>query len=168
MKKMLTIVLATICVMGGGVWGTEHVIRQHMANQVVNILDNSSTESQINQLVGSVKNPAGSKGNGSTPVAPVTVSKTTGQGGRDNSSPVSASGIAAGLPSRPVFTSRAQVMQYAMSHFTSSEITHYTYLYFQRGSLSQSEKSNIKAQILSHFTPQELQTMLATVHKYQN
>ncbi|MCL6454242.1 MAG: hypothetical protein K6T78_11580 [Alicyclobacillus sp.] len=56
----------------------------------------------------------------------------------------------------PTFTSRQQLIDYAMSHFTASEIAHYMTEYLHRSSLTEAQKTAIKEQILSHFTPAEI------------
>jgi hypothetical protein len=66
----------------------------------------------------------------------------------------------------PIFTSREQVIAFAESHFTQSEILHYLELYEHRGSLTKAEKDEIKREILSHFTSAEIQAMAAALKKY--
>lgn len=189
MKKLIPISIVVLCLVGGGIWTAEHMVRQKVANQVVDILNNPSTEQQINQLVNgaassskaaesSLNKKSGTKGTPSQSEASghsagsdsgSTTGSTAGsaaaKGSGSNAGSSSTGGNSAGSSSTPDFTSRQQVVQYAMSHFTQSEIAHYTYLYLHRSSLRSSEKAAIKAQILSRFTPQELQAMESAVHK---
>jgi hypothetical protein len=81
-------------------------------------------------------------------------SKTAGDNGSSNHESI------------PIFTSREQIIAFAESHFTKSEILHYLELYEHRGSLTKAEKDEIKREILSHFTPAEIQAMAAAMKKY--
>lgn len=90
--------------------------------------------------------------NASSPATSRGVSNKTTQAGRS-------SGV-------PTFTSRAQVVQFAMSRFSESEIAHFAQQYAQRQQLSQSQKDQIKAEILSDFSPAELAAMESAAAKY--
>ncbi|CAM3783582.1 hypothetical protein [Alicyclobacillus pomorum] len=97
----------------------------------------------------------------------------SGVGGRNAAGRVQGTGSAKSTSgnndsneSIPIFTSRAQIIAYAESHFTQSEILHYLELYERRGSLTKAEKDEIKREILSHFTPAEIQAMAAALKKY--
>lgn len=67
----------------------------------------------------------------------------------------------------PVFTSRQQIVQFAMSRFTQGEIAHYIKLYAERSTLTRQQKDQIKAEVLSHFTPAEIQDMEVAAQKYK-
>ncbi|WP_067617946.1 hypothetical protein [Alicyclobacillus acidiphilus] len=94
------------------------------------------------------------------------------QGGGDSSKPGASTGSAAGNPGAngesgsgandsdvPKFTSEQQVIQYAMSHFTTQQLLYFAQAYANRGKLTTAQKDAIKQQILSQFTPQEIQAM---------
>lgn len=186
MKKFTVIAVIGLCAVGGVLWEAEHIARQHMVNQVVTILSNSSTEKQINQLanhilgpgVGQTANPASSapkshnQSSISTTSSPITNSSASSKLSFGHQTKTLDGAKNTGVNNSKTdssidFTSRQQVAQFAMSHFTQSEIANYTYLYLHRNSLSEKKKAAIKAQILSHFTPQELQAMINALHRYQ-
>ena len=66
----------------------------------------------------------------------------------------------------PDFTSRQQVINYTLSHFTTAQILHFAFLYLHRASLSAAQIQKIKNEILSHFTPAELLAMQKALQKY--
>ncbi|MCY0892172.1 MAG: hypothetical protein OWR52_01500 [Acidibacillus sp.] len=65
------------------------------------------------------------------------------------------------------FTSRQQVISFAISKFTPEQVAYYTNMYMERSTLSPAVKMSIKAQILSHFTPNEIQSMIAALQRFQ-
>jgi len=105
---------------------------------------------------------AGSTGSGSSG------GDSAGNVGNPNSQSGQASSgtSASGGSSAPVFTSRQQIVTYAMSQFTHAEIVNYMTLYLNRKSLTAQQKLSIKEQILSHFTPAEIKDMAAAASKY--
>lgn len=72
-----------------------------------------------------------------------------------------------GQSAAPTFTSRQQVINYAMNKFTTAQISKYAYEYAHRSALTQAEKNQIKADILSRFTPAEIAAMRAAADKYK-
>ena len=88
---------------------------------------------------------------------------SNGQGGQGAVQTSQANGSASGVPN---FTSRQQLIQFAMSRFTTAQIAHYIQLYAERASLSEQQKAQIKQQILSHFTPAEIQAMAAAAKRF--
>lgn len=72
-------------------------------------------------------------------------------------------GSASGVPD---FTSRQQLIRFAMSRFTKVQIAHYIQLYAERASLSEQQKTQIKQQILSHFTSAQIKAMAAAAKRF--
>lgn len=66
----------------------------------------------------------------------------------------------------PVFTSREDIINYAMSKFTPSELAQYAEDYANRKSLTSEQKAQLEQQILSHFTAQEISAMQSAAQKY--
>lgn len=187
-KNTIMASVVVVGVLGIGGWYADHRIKQAMANQVVAILNSPSAQKDIANLAQSVhipqqvsgliptsKNSAPSAGTSSSRGAgaasnamkPAPNSAQSSQNAQ--SAPGSASGSAAARTqsaSAPVFTSRQQVVNYAMSHFTHAEIVNYLQLYMNRATLTEQQKAQIKMQILSHFTPSEIQAMEAAAAKY--
>jgi arsenate reductase-like glutaredoxin family protein len=202
MKKwIIGSAIGVVVIVGGGAWYAYHTVQEKIGEQVVAILKDPATQSEINKIIANLPQNVNSSVQKSTSNAmtrnssisneiirnnslsnaitrnnsissPIT-SSSVGAVGSSSTDSVRGAGSAKSLESNndsnesiPTFTSREQVIAYAESHFTESEILHYLELYEQRGSLTQAEKDEIKKEILSHFTPAEIQAMEAALKKY--
>lgn len=174
-----------IVVIAGGVEYVNHRVKEAVGNQVVSILRDPSTQREIAQYLhhsslqigsqllagssggarASAHHPTDAKaskspqGNTDTSTAGVTSSSTQPPSSGKTSTQTPTPDKSVPTQAGPVFTSRQQLIDFAMSHFSEAEIAHYAQLYSQRKALSASEKAAIKAQILSHFTSNELAAM---------
>ena len=212
MKKwIIGSAIGVVVIVGGGAWYAYHTVQEKIGEQVVAILKDPATQSEINKIIANLPQKAGSsvqksisnamtrnssisnatlrnnsmssamKGNnslssamtGNNSLSSAITSNSVGAAGSSSTDSVKGAGSAKSLDSNndsnesiPTFTSREQVIAYAESHFTESEILHYFELYEERGSLTQAEKDEIKKEILSHFTPAEIQAMEAALEKY--
>ena len=109
------------------------------------------------------RNQGGQGAAGSQSTSSSSQSTSNNQGGQGAVQTVQGNGSASGVPN---FTSRQQLIQFAMSRFTKVQIAHYIQLYAERASLSEQQKAQIKQQILSHFTPAEIQAMAAAAKRF--
>ncbi|QSO51145.1 hypothetical protein JZ785_20155 [Alicyclobacillus curvatus] len=113
------------------------------------------------------KNPSGASGQGSgtqSSTSSTGQQSNHGQGGQA-SGHAGQGQTSTGASGAPTFTSRQQLIQFAMSRFTTSQIANYVRLYAERASLSPQQKAQIKQQILSHFSATEIQDMAAAAKR---
>ncbi len=68
-------------------------------------------------------------------------------------------GYTSGAATVPVFSSRQQVINFALSRFTQAQILQYAYLYAHRSSLTSAQKQQIKDQVMANFSPSQLAAM---------
>lgn len=141
-------------------------------SSIANILGTSGVSNSVEQ--GSPKNAgyetnstgaaAGSE-NSTGAASTGTSSGSSSTGGASSGTPDSSqqggSGSSQGGASTPPpqFTSRQQLVNYAMSHFTKAQIARYMSLYLHKDTLTTAQKNQIKRDILAHFTPSEIQDM---------
>lgn len=185
-KKLILSGVSLAVAIGAGAWYVNYRVQQSIANQIVATLGSTVTNSTISKLEQGIQIP-GSASSGSKPntsslaTGNQTQTKnpgTTAGSSQASSTPPSAAPInSVSNPGQstnsqkppssvPVFTSRQQIISYAMSHFTRSEILYYMKMYIHRSSLTAQQKTQIKEQILSHFTPGEIQAMKLAAAKY--
>lgn len=129
----------------------------------------SGTSGGSNPPSNSHSSSQGTAGQGSGSPSTSTSGQTSqGQGGQASAQGSSGQGQGnTGASGVPNFTSRQQLIQFAMSRFTTSQIANYVRLYAERASLSPQYKAQIKEQILSHFTPAQIQAMAAAAREYK-
>ncbi|MCF8566819.1 hypothetical protein LLE49_19030 [Alicyclobacillus tolerans] len=164
------------------------IVDSPTAQQEINKIVKHQSQQQIHQTLSNIEKQAASKipsvKVGSQPVLQnsTTGNQTAGavnsgtgsdEGSIGGNAPSSAPVSSSGTPSpssgdTPTFSSRQQVIDYAMSHFTAQEIAHYMYLYLHRSTLTSLQKDAIKQQILSHFTPAQIAAMAAAAKKYSS
>jgi len=193
-KKLLVSGITVVAILGATASYADYAVKRALSNQVVAMLDSSTTKSEIAQLEQSVQVPAipPTLGSGTSmtnsqtqvsgaailgvesPVGSSSTSSLVSTGattGSTTQSPRSSGSSSSGspsssAPSAPLFSSRQQVVNYAMSHFTQGEIVHFMTLYMNRSELTVAEKQQIKRQILSHFTAGEIQAMASAATKF--
>ena len=189
-KLYATVGIVVVLGAAGG-WYANHLITERVGNQVVTMLTDPSVQNEIAGLGNSV-NIGGTSSVNSAPSNSSTTSQKSGaargsqgvksttsasseNGNSSDANPSGSSGSATSSPIAqptsspgvPQFTSRQQLIQFAMSRFTKQQIASYLKMYMNRSSLSEQQKASIKAQILSHFTPAEIRAMEVAAKKYQ-
>ena len=107
--------------------------------------------------------PGGQEAANSSSTSPSAQATSRNQGGQEAVQTGQGNGSASGVPN---FTSRQQLIRFAMSRFTKAQIAHYIQLYAERASLTEQQKAQIKQQILSHFTPAQIKAMAAAAKRF--
>jgi hypothetical protein len=192
MKKwIIGSAIGVVVIVGEGAWYAYHTVQEKIGEQMVSILKDPATQNEINKIIANLPQNVNSSvqksiSNAMTKNSSISdatlrnnsisspiISNSVGAATSSSTDSVKGAGSAKSLDSNndsnesiPTFTSRDQVIAYAESHFTESEILHYLELYENRGSLTQAQKDEIKKEILSHFTPAEIQAMEAALKKY--
>lgn len=193
-KKLLVGTITVVTLLGAGLAYADYAVKRVLSNQVVAMLNSSTTTSEIAKLAQgvqvsaipstqtslSVANATGAPGSSASGVDSPGGSNSTsslgamGASTQSTQSPISSESVgfspagsaSANASSGTVFTSRQQVVNYAMSHFTQGEIVHFLTLYMNRSELTVAQKQEIRRQILSHFTADEIQAMAAAAAKF--
>jgi len=174
MKKGWIITGVILAVLAGGAYGIKSYIAKQIGDEVVQLTQDPEVQKTINKAIedglkqqaGDIKLPEGT---------PATDAQKTGAGGTA-SVPASADGGGqAGQPAAPAkqeqqpaapaIANRAEAVAYAQSKFSATEIAQFSSAYANRKNLSKAEKDEIKQQILSRFTPQELQALQQAASK---
>lgn len=65
----------------------------------------------------------------------------------------------------PAIKNRSEAVQYATKKFSASEIAHYSSVYKNRNNLTPEQKQQLKSEVLSKFTAEELKALLAASNR---
>ncbi|MFD2614076.1 hypothetical protein [Paenibacillus gansuensis] len=162
-KVWITLVSLAV-LLGGGLWAGKIYVSNKITSVITDMADDPSTQKQIQEMADQLANDpdaqdvlkeaenaaAGDKAEGNTTAD--NNSKT------DDSQKPAAGGSKSGTIS---FKSKNEATQYAMSKFNAKEVVHYMDAFRKKDSLTSEQKKQIKAEILSRFTQEELQALIA-------
>lgn len=169
MKKGWIITGVILAVLAGGAYGVKSYIANQIGNEVVKLTQDPEVQKQINKAI-----EDGLKQQGGDIKLPETTTTTTAndaQAGGTASVPASSNGGQQTAPAKqkqeaaPAISNQAEAVAYAQSKFSAAEIAQFSSAYANRKNLSKEEKEAIKQQVLSRFTPQELQVIQQAVSK---
>jgi hypothetical protein len=169
-KKRWWIALVSVAVLAGGGWYAKEAVTHRMAEQVLDTVKDPNIQKQINeamnnpQLAQSLKQAVGSSlaagqqasGDAQTKGENSAIG-TNGKATQEKSAQTSSGG--SGQSSGLAFANRDEAIRFAMSRFSAAEIAQFASAYANRKNLSSAEKARIKAEILSRFTPEEIDAL---------
>ncbi|ANE47063.1 hypothetical protein SY83_13200 [Paenibacillus swuensis] len=173
-SKTIWFVLGAIVILAGAaVWAGKIYISNQMVSVITKLADNPETQKELDQITKELSDDAkaqaileetgqaaiaDSKGNG----AEADTGTETGAGSGSNPEKATDSKAASKAPK---LDSKDEATQYAMSKFSAKEIVKYMDLYRNQSSLTPEKKEEIKKDILSRFTAEEIQALLAASKK---
>lgn len=193
MKKKIWIIVSILSLLGGGTWYIKYLVTQKVYSEINKVIQSVDVDKEINKATKNLSEADISNTLKNVPVAAAeTNSPTVGnnQGtssGLTNQITTPGSNSAATSKEQqqssatnnqkkgrtstevaaktPEIKNRAEAIDYAMKKFSAQEIVHYSTLYKNKDSLSQTEKDKIKAEILSKFSAEEIKVLQVAANK---
>ncbi|SEC10788.1 hypothetical protein [Paenibacillus sp. GP183] len=194
MTKKIVVTISIVFLLGVGLWYVKNIVNDKIYSKLSELIvspevqkeieaaANSETAAKILQdpsltvptdvqnLTKNLQQQTGSADPKQEKEASPNSSDTSAEGTSSvqnkQKSEVATAPITAPLPNTttPVIKNRSEAVQYALKKFSAQEITHYSSLYKDRNNLTPEQKQQIKAEVLSRFTPIELKALLAAAN----
>jgi hypothetical protein len=169
-KRRWWIAFVSVAVLAGGGWYAKEAVTQRMAEQLMDTVKDPNIQKQINeamnnpQLTQSLKQAIGtSPAVGQQAFGEAQAKGKNGAGGtigkatQEKSAQTTSEG--SGQSTELAFANRDEAIRFAMSRFSATEIAQFASAYANRNNLSSADKARIKAEILSRFTPEEIDAL---------
>lgn len=136
MKKFLAVIVVLAIVVGGGGYYAKHKATQVISNQLTRQIDSPSGQQAVKQILSNPK-----------------IQQEVKKYANSNSA------------GSVHFSSKQAAVNYAVSKMSAKEMAQLANDYAHRNSLSASQKTQIEAQVVSQFTPQQLAAMAQALNK---
>jgi hypothetical protein len=162
MKKGLIITGVFLAVLVGGGYAANQYVSNKIGDEVVKMTQDPAIQKAIDKAIAE-----GAADKVGQIQIPDDAGTAAGQTGSTGTGTASKGGNAASAPASSAlkFNSREEAIAYAKSKFSTAEIASYTTKFLNKDSLSSAEKKQIKQDIMSRFTPQEMKALQEAVNK---